>query len=45
MRKRTFAIVLVAMSAVLNMVGSNLALFLKLPVYLDTLGTMVAGAP
>ena len=44
MRKRTFAIVLVAMSAVLNMVGSNLALFLKLPVYLDTLGTMVAGA-
>lgn len=44
MQKKTFAIVLVAMAAVLNMVGANLALFLKLPIYLDTLGTMVTGA-
>lgn len=31
-----------ALAAVLNIIGANLALFLKLPFYMDTLGTFLA---
>lgn len=37
-------IIIIAMAAALNIVGSNLALLLKLPVYLDTIGTILAAA-
>ena len=35
---------LCAFGIALNIVGSNLALFLHLPLYLDTLGTMLCAA-
>ncbi|MFT8902292.1 ECF transporter S component [Liquorilactobacillus nagelii] len=38
------AITLIALAAALNIVGSNLALLLRLPVYLDTIGTILAAA-
>lgn len=31
-----------ALTAVLNIAGANLALTLRLPIYFDTLGTMMA---
>ena len=33
-----------ALAAVLNLVGANLALALRLPVYLDSMGTMLGAA-
>lgn len=38
------AITFIALAAALNIVGSNLALLLRLPVYLDTIGTILAAA-
>ena len=33
-----------ALAAVLNLVGANLALALRLPIYLDSMGTMLGAA-
>lgn len=38
------ALVVIALAAALNIIGSNLALLLKLPVYLDTIGTILVSA-
>ena len=38
-----FVIAFLAICVALNYVGSNIALFLRLPIYLDTIGTMLAG--
>lgn len=37
-------ITIIAFSAVLNYVGANIALILKLPIYLDTIGTFLTAA-
>lgn len=37
-------ICLIALAAVLNVVGGNIALILRLPIYLDSVGTMFAAA-
>ena len=33
-----------ALAAVLNIAGANLALLIRIPLYLDTLGTFLAGS-
>mgnify|MGYP000736053059 CR=1 FL=1 len=40
----TYQICLVALAVGVNIVGGQIALFLKLPVYLDSIGTIFAGA-
>lgn len=40
----TYQICLVALAAGVNIVGGQIALFLKLPVYMDSIGTIFAGA-
>lgn len=40
----TYQICLVALAVGINIVGGQLALFLKLPVYLDSIGTILTGA-
>ena len=43
MKKITpFTITFTAICIALNYIGANIALFLKLPVYLDTFGTILA---
>lgn len=45
MRKiKTRTLTLLALCIALNIVGSNIALMLKLPVYLDSIGTVLAAA-
>ncbi len=39
-----YRLCLVAMAVVMNMAGAQLALTLRLPVYLDSIGTIMAGA-
>ncbi|MFR8035602.1 MAG: ECF transporter S component [Lachnospiraceae bacterium] len=39
-----YSICFVALAAVLNIVGGNIALLLRLPIYLDSLGTMLTAA-
>ena len=34
----------IALSAVINIIGGNLALVLRLPIYLDSIGTFLASA-
>ncbi|WP_249261258.1 ECF transporter S component [Lactiplantibacillus plantarum] len=43
-RIKTRAITLLALCIALNIVGSNIALMLKLPIYLDSIGTVLAAA-
>lgn len=43
-RVSVYRICLVAMAVVMNAAGAQLALTLKLPVYLDSIGTVMAGA-
>lgn len=38
------ALTVIALSVALNYVGATIALFLKLPIYLDSIGTVFAGA-
>lgn len=40
----TYQICLVALAVGINIVGGQIALFLKLPVYLDSIGTILTGA-
>lgn len=40
----TWQICLVALAVGINIVGGQIALFLKLPVYLDSIGTILTGA-
>ena len=40
----TYQICLVALAVGINIVGGQIALFLKLPVYMDSIGTIFAGA-
>ena len=40
----TYQICLVALAVGVNIVGGQIALFLKLPFYLDSRGTIFAGA-
>ena len=40
----TLQLCMVAMAAVINIVGANLALMLKLPLLLDSMGTLIVGA-
>ncbi len=45
MRKRSVPqMCVIALAAVLNIVGGNIALMLRLPIYLDSVGTMLAAA-
>ena len=37
---RSLVLCIIAFSAVLNLLGGNVALLLRLPVYLDSFGTM-----
>ena len=39
-----YSICFVALAAVLNIVGGTIALLLRLPIYLDSLGTMLTAA-
>lgn len=41
-KTRIFQISFLALAAVLNIVGANIALVLRLPIYFDTLGTLMA---
>ena len=43
-RINTYQICLVAMAVVINIVGGQIALMLRLPVYLDSIGTILTGA-
>ena len=43
-RTNSFRLSILALSAALNIIGGSLALFLRLPVYLDSLGTMLSAA-
>lgn len=40
-RNHTFSICMVALAIVINIVGSNIALWLHLPIYLDSIGTFL----
>lgn len=44
MNIRTRRITLIAMAVAINFVGAKLALLFSLPIYLDTIGTILAGA-
>lgn len=45
MRKfKTQHLTILALAIALNYVGANIALFLRLPIYLDSVGTILAGA-
>lgn len=45
MRKfKTQHLTILALAIALNYVGANIALFLRLPIYLDSIGTILAGA-
>ena len=39
-----YQIYLVALAVGINIVGGQIALFMKLPVYLDSIGTILTGA-
>jgi energy-coupling factor transport system substrate-specific component len=41
---KTRAVAILALCIALNVVGSNIALLLKLPIYLDSIGTVLAAA-
>lgn len=41
-RTGTFTLVFIAICIALNFIGANIALFLRLPIYLDTIGTVLA---
>lgn len=43
-RINTYQICLVAMAVVINIVGGQIALMLRLPIYLDSIGTILTGA-
>lgn len=43
-RINTYQVCLVAMAVVVNIVGGQIALMLRLPIYLDSIGTILAGA-
>ena len=40
-RTGTFTLTFIAICIALNFIGANIALFLRLPIYLDTIGTLV----
>ncbi len=43
-RINTYQVCLVAMAVVVNIVGGQIALMLRLPIYLDSIGTILTGA-
>lgn len=40
----TYTITVIALAAVINLVGGQIALLLRLPIYLDSIGTILVGA-
>ena len=44
MKNTTYKITIVAVAAIINIIGDQLALLLRLPVYLDCIGTVICAA-